>query len=551
MNEIKRQDQQWARSASLHLARGEVADALSFYDQRNLIKSFDDSQQALERLVHDWADHAYDRPQHARILVATNDQVQLANELAQQKRIDKGVLSTKTSQTITDRVSSGAIYTNDVYLGDRVIFTKNDLKLNVLNGSVGTIARFKGHGLRQRPSLVVKLDNRDKPVEVPLSFEHVRLGYASTVHKAQGGTYEEAFVLLSGTSQNLPVSYVQGTRSRQATHFYTERALYDQIQDLKSSPLVAHMERAVDLSLAADLCVPHTATAATSTELEIQVLQHWQQTTLEKSESSLIVTSEPDVAASLNERCSRLHQQQAQVEWEQRRRQQSQVPSRAEDFAKIILNNKSLIVGDRIRFLRGSLGTGIVPNDFATVTQLHLKRNTVEVQLDRGRKVSMQIEDMPQFERGYAVTQQELSNSHHRVKNAYEVKTFWSRLSRYIDHRLHPEESHAEAHRHPAQSTPSASRATDQPSPAWQATDVYQWHDPQPFFGCTTTASLEPPQNTYTFQQTQQQHAAAAHQLQQMQQLNQATSWHAQQAQYLQTLGHAQQQSITSHQHGF
>ncbi len=347
----------------------EVAEALSFYDQRNLIKSFDDIDQALERLVHDWADHAYDRPQHARILAATNDQVHQANELAQQKRIEKGVLNTDKSRTITDHVSSGATYTSKVHLGDRVIFTKNEQrKYGVLNGSVGTITRFKRHGKLQRPGLEVLLDT-GKTVYVPLSFESIRLGYASTVHKAQGGTYEEAFVLLSGTSQNLPNSYVKGTRARQATHFYTERALYNQIQELKDCPLVAQMERSVDLSLAADLCVPHTATAETAIGLEIQVIDHWKKTTLKEGQVSLVVTNDPDVAASINERCLKLQRHHAQVEWE-KQRQQAQDASLPEALTKTSVHDKTIAVGDRIRFSQGSLGTGIFQNEFATITKL-------------------------------------------------------------------------------------------------------------------------------------------------------------------------------------
>lgn len=512
MNEIKRQDHEWARSASLHLARGEVAEALSFYDQRNLIKSFDDIDQALHRLVHDWADHAYDRPQYARILAATNDQIHLANELAQQKRIEKGVLKTGKSREISSQVSSGETYTSDVYPGDRILFTENAKnKYGVLNGSAGTIVRFKRHGRFLRPGLVVKLDT-GPTVHVPLSFRHIRLGYASTVQKAQGGTYEVAFVLLSGTSQNLPISYVQGTRARQATHFYTERALYNQIQDLKDCPLVALMERSVDLSLAADLCLPHTAIAPTSTELEIQVLDHWKKTTLEDDQVSLVVTNDPDVAASLNERCSHLQRLHAQVEWEKRRQQDQSLP---QALTQATIHDKTIAVGDRIRFLEGRLGTGIMKNEFATITQLDIDSQMVEMKLDRGPEVQLHFDAMHRFEHGYVVTQEELSHCKYRVKNTYEVQTELPPVS--------------------------------EPAPAWQPTEYLKWTEPQPVFGSTTIGNVYPPQNIYTFQQTQHQQAAA-HQQQQMQQLNQATSWHVQQAQYLQQVGHAHQQTITTYQ---
>jgi conjugative relaxase-like TrwC/TraI family protein len=550
MNEIKRQQDEWARAASLFLARGQVAEALAFYDQRNLIKSFENIGDALTRLVHDWADHAYDRPHHARILAATNDQVHLANELAQQERIDRGVLNTNESQSITDQMSTGVAYNSTVYLGDRVIFTKNEKrKYGVLNGSAGTVIRFKPHGRMKRPGLIVKLDS-GKTVHVPVSFKHIRLGYASTVYKAQGGTFEEAFVLLSGASQNLPLSYVQGTRSRQATHFYTEKALYDQIQDLKDCPLVAQMERAVDLSLAADHFVPRTAIAETKVGLLNEVLSHWKITSLDKNKLGIVVTDDPDLASTINERCSRMQRQHAQEEWEKMRRL-AHDQALADGHHEAEIQDRVVCVGDRIRFLKGGFATGITPNDFATVTKLDVRQELVELKLDRGQEVRMLFRDMHRFEPGYAVTVEDIPKCQYRVENAYEVESKWSKFLDYVTYRLFPHSSHTDPiYKYSEQQSPSANRPTYEPPPASQPTDYLKWNDPQPVFGCTTTGNLHPPQHTYTFQQTQAQQAAA-HQQQQMQQLNQATSWHVQQAQYLQQLGHTQQQSITTHQHGF
>jgi ATP-dependent exoDNAse (exonuclease V) alpha subunit len=98
--------------------------------------------------------------------------------------------------------------------GDRLLFTKNDKRLGVRNGTLGTI-----EGL-DRASLIVRLDSGQR-IAVDLDrYRNIAHGYAMTVHKAQGVTVDRTH-LLAGKSMDRHMAYVGLSRHRsEATLHY-------------------------------------------------------------------------------------------------------------------------------------------------------------------------------------------------------------------------------------------------------------------------------------------------------------------------------------------
>jgi len=76
-------------------------------------------------------------------------------------------------------------------VGDRVITTRNDRGLAVVNGQAGTLTALHDGQVH------IELDNRRR-VDLPGSYAHdghLDHAYATTAHRAQGTTVERAFVL--------------------------------------------------------------------------------------------------------------------------------------------------------------------------------------------------------------------------------------------------------------------------------------------------------------------------------------------------------------------
>jgi conjugative relaxase-like TrwC/TraI family protein len=260
LTEVRRQKDEWARLATRLFAEGNPGDALDLYAQHGLVTVRDNLDEALEALALDWTNPGLTHPQDAIVLVDSNRRSEAANALLQQKRIEAGCLDTSTSlEVIDDDRNRGVTYCNRVYRGDRVLFTCNDRKYGVENGSLGTVI-----GLNTwRNTISVKLDDGRRTIIPVRKYPHIRLGYAMTVYKAQGSTVPTVLVLANGEKECLPLSYVEATRGVLVTRFYTEKAYLDEAREqVHESRLAKQMSRKPDLRLVTDLLdEAQTATA--------------------------------------------------------------------------------------------------------------------------------------------------------------------------------------------------------------------------------------------------------------------------------------------------
>ena len=91
--------------------------------------------------------------------------------------------------------------------GDRLLFLRNERNMGVKNGTLGTVAAMENGSL-----IVATDDGRIVPVD-PRSYQDIDHGFATTVHKSQGVTVDESYVLASrGFDKHL--SYVSFSRHR-------------------------------------------------------------------------------------------------------------------------------------------------------------------------------------------------------------------------------------------------------------------------------------------------------------------------------------------------
>jgi len=203
LTEIRRQREEWARQAVRDVAGGEAGKALAALDQHGLLHVGDSAEQAERALVREWTTRVETPSASEVILSGTNAEVSRLNEAIQERRFLAG------------RLSGESVYLENgrVFVGDRVLFTRNSLALGVFNGDLGTVTG------RDEGRLTVAVDGGRVVAVDPASYPHLQLGYAITTHKAQGMTTEEAFVL-PGKLVNRELAYVQASRARGDTRFF-------------------------------------------------------------------------------------------------------------------------------------------------------------------------------------------------------------------------------------------------------------------------------------------------------------------------------------------
>jgi Ti-type conjugative transfer relaxase TraA len=207
ITEIRRQQVDWQRDATRHLATERTADALQAYADHDMVHVADTREGARAELVKGWERARRDFPDQSQIILThTNDEVRGLNELARGKLRDAGELG----EDVTIKAERGD---RSFAPGDRVMFLRNDRELGVKNGSLGEIEKVTPQ------HMAVKLDDGRSVSIDTQSYAHVDHGYAATIHKAQGVTVDRTHVLATpGLDRH--ASYVALSRHREGVSLH-------------------------------------------------------------------------------------------------------------------------------------------------------------------------------------------------------------------------------------------------------------------------------------------------------------------------------------------
>jgi conjugative relaxase-like TrwC/TraI family protein len=197
---------------------------------------------------------------------------------------DTTTVSALNSQARADRIAAGTVEADGVRLhddslagaGDTIVTRRNARHLRtrsgrwVRNGDLWTItARHPDGSLtatRISPARPSRTSGPEETVQLPVEYvrEHVELGYATTVHRAQGITVEHSYtVLRPGMSRE--AAYVALTRGRTANHAYLATDLPDPDHDGAPEPQPSARE-----ILDRILTTSHAQTSATQTLRDLQ-----------------------------------------------------------------------------------------------------------------------------------------------------------------------------------------------------------------------------------------------------------------------------------------
>ncbi len=237
----RRQAHEWERDALTLLRNGEAGPALDRYVAHGRVTVADTTAGARALLAADWWDAVQSHNQHlgdtevltsAPVMIAAR-RVDVAdlNGLGRRLMVESGRL---TGDTLT---ADG----KDYQAGDRIVCLKNDRRLGVHNGSRGTVEQVAAC------DLLCRLDTGEQ-VTLParyLQAGRVDHGYAITVHKGQGMTTGQAFVLGVREAMYQEAGYVAMSRARDSTRLYlVTGASTEPEHDMPAGPAQDALDRA-------------------------------------------------------------------------------------------------------------------------------------------------------------------------------------------------------------------------------------------------------------------------------------------------------------------
>ncbi|MGB3470850.1 MAG: Ti-type conjugative transfer relaxase TraA [Erythrobacter sp.] len=232
ITEIRRQQVDWQRNATRHLATGRTAEALDAYSAKGMVHVAETRDAAREKLIEGWNRERVADPEHSRmILTHTNDEVRALNVLARGKLREDDALGADVS-------IAAERGTREFATGDRLMFLRNDRELGVKNGSLGTVQ------LVSAQRMAVLLDDGRSVAFDTKDYAHIDHGYAATIHKSQGVTVERGHVLATpGMDQHS--SYVALSRHRESVSLHYGR---DDFADAEKLLRTLSRERTKDMA---------------------------------------------------------------------------------------------------------------------------------------------------------------------------------------------------------------------------------------------------------------------------------------------------------------
>ncbi|MEV8172906.1 MobF family relaxase [Microbacterium sp. NPDC077486] len=215
LTDVRRFANEWEKAASLGLRHGN-ADALDEYQERDRLLD-GDAEAMLDSIYEAWRT---DRGAGLRSLMiaGTGEMVAQLNERARADLIETGQVEADGVR-LHDGTTAG--------VGDLVVTRLNDRRLStgkawVKNGDRWQVTRRYDDG-----SLAVRrLGRGDQPygkaLVLPAKYvrEEIELGYASTVHRAQGASVDTAHALVDSETSSRELFYVAMTRGKHRNHAY-------------------------------------------------------------------------------------------------------------------------------------------------------------------------------------------------------------------------------------------------------------------------------------------------------------------------------------------
>jgi Ti-type conjugative transfer relaxase TraA len=241
--DVRRQLAPWAREATIGFQRGHVEAAVKAYaangafafvpDRIAAVTAIADAVMASREQLN-----TSKQPATQIVLAHRNDDILALNTVIHERRAEAGLLGPDVAVETTKGARMMAT-------GDRVLFLKNAVldtvpgqKTPVSNSDFGTVLSIKdgapvkdgGNG----PVLTVAIDGGRTVSFSTKSYPDFDLGYATTVHKAQGATVDRVLVLASD-SMSKSLAYVAMSRQREDVKVVVPQS---EIADLKALALV-------------------------------------------------------------------------------------------------------------------------------------------------------------------------------------------------------------------------------------------------------------------------------------------------------------------------
>lgn len=225
LNKIQRQEKEGDRNASVMLSKGNVSRAIDYYNSQGRVHLINPNEAnlAVSTLINDWQTGlTSDNIRNRLILAHRNIDVKLLNKTARQTMLEQRLVEQNSHKALS---AAGEI---ELAKGDRILFLRNNKSMGISNGEFATVTNIAGK----------QITAQLKQKEITFStddYQDFNYGYAATVHKSQGATFDDTYIYAAGKGWNRFLAYTALTRHKKNTNIYLNKEEYGDLEKLKST----------------------------------------------------------------------------------------------------------------------------------------------------------------------------------------------------------------------------------------------------------------------------------------------------------------------------
>lgn len=185
LTNVIRQKIIWQREATIELSTQRHHKAIDRYHEHGLIHEYKSREEARQRLVEHWYRYNQYNPNKSAVMMSYRNIDVLAMNLMAREMILQNQSVSKPAVKVNTK-SFGEI---EMVEGERIMFLRNENSLGVKNGMLGTIQSVDDSSISIALDKggIVSFDHRE--------YKDLSYGYAATIHKLQGETVDQSYVL--------------------------------------------------------------------------------------------------------------------------------------------------------------------------------------------------------------------------------------------------------------------------------------------------------------------------------------------------------------------
>jgi conjugative relaxase-like TrwC/TraI family protein len=245
---IRRQKKTYARKVVMELRDGNAKDALKTLNKHGFINFASSHDAAIQKLVAKWKSYTTEYPNKGAVVLAQRwTEVEAISSQLREVYQSRSLVGHEN--IMFDCVVSNKLMSLPFSVGERVRFAQNDYRLNVSNGSLGTLIKLEM--VQNQWQFHIKLDNQVTVVINSNDYQNVqgRLplvhAYAMTVYSSQGVTVDGDTFILYNTYMDRANSYVAGSRHKDNSHWFINNKEIDALVSVEGGTVSAEQRIAI------------------------------------------------------------------------------------------------------------------------------------------------------------------------------------------------------------------------------------------------------------------------------------------------------------------